>query len=890
MMSGSAENLAARELLLFSIGLGVPRRMVPARIALALAVAALALPLPMGSAHGPGAEIVAGLLSSVHAQEPDGAWAVARRATHATTIALDERTERIWSVNSDSDTVAAIDARKLVKLFEAPVGDNPRTLASGPDGTVWVVNQDDATISIVEGSDGRLRRRVVLPYASRPYGIAFSPAGDAAYVTLQAVGRLLKLNALSGAVEDATDVGPTPRGIAVTADGTRILVTRYLSPADRGEVVEVSSASLDVVRRISLAVDPGPDSPVSGRGVPNHLAAIVIAPDGRRAWVPSKKDNTGRGLHLSGERLGFETTTRTIVSEIDLVQNREALEARRDLDNRAMAVAVAFDPEGKHAFVALQGSNAVDVLDAASGNAVASIPGTGLAPQGLLVDSRGRLFVQNFLSRDIAIYDLTEIGQGRAPDPIRRIATAAWEPLPPEVLLGKQIFYNAADPRMGRDGYVSCAGCHIEGGSDGRVWDYSGRGAHGGGLRNTIALQGRAGMGHGPIHWRADMDEIQDFEILLRQTLQGRGFVSDEVFHRKGADWVFGSPNAGLSRELDALAAYMTTFTKVDPSPYRRPGGLMTTDALAGEAIFHGSRTGCATCHVSPRFTDSSLRRPDDASAAGAATLGGIPGLRFRMHDVGTLTEAAGDFRPNTLRALDTPTVKGVWATPPYLHDGSAATLMDVITTRNGADRHGRTSHLTREERLQLVAYLRQLDDVPVETSASVSLVADEPRQSGSANSPRPNPVRWAVRAGAHGGIRINSVTLEDCAGHPPSAPRLVSIHTDSNGEGQFGPGDTLLAQSPLAAAGSRTAVLPLHPPAIVPAGATVTLAAAVSTGLEDEAVSPPAAPANAYTIRLVDLKAEGLTSASPTAVTAIPAAPCQRMRPPTAVEERSRE
>ncbi|MDE0691420.1 MAG: hypothetical protein OXI55_04155, partial [Gammaproteobacteria bacterium] len=314
------------------------------------------------------------------------------------------------------------------------------------------------------------------------------------------------------------------------------------------------------------------------------------------------------------------------------------------------------------------------------------------------------------------------------------------------------------------------------------------------------------------------------------------------------------------------------------------------TATLASEAIFHGSRTGCATCHVSPRFTDSSLGRPDDASAAGAATLGGgIAGPRFRMHDVGTLTEAAGDFRPNTLRALDTPTVKGVWATPPYLHDGSAATLMDVITTRNGADRHGRTSHLTREERLQLVAYLRQLDDEPVETSASVSLVADEPRQSRSANSSRSNPLRWAVRAGAHGGIRINSVTLEGCGVHTPAAPRLVSVRADSNGDGRFGPGDTLLAESPVGA-GSGTAVLPLHPPAIVPAGATVTLAAAVSTGLEDEAVSPPAAPANAYTIRLVDLKAEGLTSASPTAVTAIPAAPCQRMRPPTAVEERSRE
>lgn len=823
------------------------KRTLPARVAPALVIAALAALAPSAPAAG--------------------------RPTHAATIALDERTGRIWSVNPDSDTVAAIDARRLVRLFETPVGDNPRTLAPAPDGAVWVINQDDATISIVEGGDGRLRRTVALPYASRPYGIAFNPAGDAAYVTLQAVGRLLKLSAHGGAVEDAADVGPTPRGVAVTADGARILVTRYISPAGRGEVVEVSAASFEAVRRIDLAVDPGPDSPVSGRGVPNHLAAIVVAPDGRRAWVPSKKDNTGRGLHLSGEPLGFETTTRAIVSQVDLVGNRETLEARRDLDNRAMAAAVAFDPEGKHAFVALQGSNAVDVLDAASGRTVASIPRTGLAPQGLVADSRGRLFVQNYLSRDIAVYDLSELWAG-ATDPVRRIATAAREPLPPEVLAGKRIFYDAADPRMARDGYVSCAGCHIEGGGDGRVWDYSGRGAHGGGLRNTIALLGRAGLAHGPIHWRADMDEIQDFEILLRQTLQGRGFVSDEVFHGKRADWVFGPPNAGLSQELDALAAYVATFTEVNPSPHRLPGGLMTADALAGEAIFHASDTGCATCHAGARFTDSSLQRPHDA------------GRRFRMHDVGTLTEAAGDFRPNTLRALDTPTVKGVWETPPYLHDGSAATLMDVITTRNGADRHGRTSHLTAKERAQLVAYLRQLDDVPVETSASVSLAAQEPPGPGAEGSWRANPLRFEVRAGVRGGIRINSITLQCRAGRTPATPRPVSVRADSDGDGRFGPGDALLAESPLVA-GCGTAVLPLHPAPIVPAGAAVALAAAVSAPPGVEAsLPPPAASGNACAVSLVGMEAEGLTSARPSAVDGVPVsaatdslrpAPCQR-------------
>ncbi len=803
---------------------------------------------------------------------------------HASTIAVDERSGRAWSVNPDNDTVTAIDVLNLDRLFEAPVGDNPRTLAPSPDGSVWVVNQDDATITVLDSGTGDVRGSLELPYASRPYGLAFSPHGEAAYVTLQAVGRLLKLNARTGAVEDAVDVGPTPRGIAVSADGGRILVTRYVSPSDRAEVTEVSARPFRVARRFALAADPGPDSPVGSRGVPNHLSSVTIAPDGQRAWIASKKDNTGRGLHLSGEPLTFETTTRTIVSVLDLAANHEILAARRDLDNRAMAVAVAFDPAGEFAFVALQGSNSVDVLDAGTGSLVTSIPGTGLAPQGLAVDVRGRLFVQNFLSRDVAVYDLSGLEAGAAIPLLARIATTGREPLPPQVLLGKQVFYNAADPRMSRDGYVSCAGCHIEGGSDGRVWDYSGRGAHGGGLRNTKSLYGRSGLGHGPLHWRADMDEIQDFEILLRQTLEGRGFVSDAVFHGKGADWVFGTPNAGLSPELDALAAYVASFEKVNPSPYRLPGGMMTADALAGEAIFHSLKTGCATCHVSPRFTDSSLR-PALANAGDAAANGVSPivmhDLPFRMHDVGTLTEAAGDFRANTLRALDTPTVKGVWETPPYLHDGSAATLMDVITTRNTGDRHGRTSHLAATGKAQLVAYLQQLDDTRLDTSVTVTYGPGNRELSESEPAHRTIPLHFTMRAGPRGGIRIAGVELKAEDGHGNDARRPVRLHLDSNGNGRLEAGDALLAQA-VTAPGSGMALLTLDPPQVIRAGAAVSLVALSSTALGAGASGTTSAPVDdALSVELIDVDAVGLTSGRPSAIAGLPVRPDAGFRAP---------
>ena len=58
---------------------------------------------------------------------------------------------------------------------------------------------------------------------------------------------------------------------------------------------------------------------------------------------------------------------------------------------------------------------------------------------------------------------------------------------------------------------------------------------------------------------------------------------------------------------------------------------------------------------------------------------------------------------------LDTPTLIEIWRTAPYLHDGSAATLRDVLTTGNPGDRHGKTSHLKAAQLDDLVAYLLSL-------------------------------------------------------------------------------------------------------------------------------------------------------------------------------------
>ena len=67
--------------------------------------------------------------------------------------------------------------------------------------------------------------------------------------------------------------------------------------------------------------------------------------------------------------------------------------------------------------------------------------------------------------------------------------------------------------------------------------------------------------------------------------------------------------------------------------------------------------------------------------------------------------------RANCLRpAFDTPSLRGIWHTAPYLHDGRAPTLRDVLVTHNPTDTHGHTSHLSESELQDLVAFLRSVE------------------------------------------------------------------------------------------------------------------------------------------------------------------------------------
>ncbi len=330
-------------------------------------------------------------------------------------------------MNQDNDSVTAFDAVTNAKLAEIAVGTAPRSIARAPDGRLWVTNKLSASISIINPDTLSVAQTVSLPFASQPYGIAFAPTGSFAFVVLEGLGRVLKLDASSGAQLGSVDVGPNPRHLAVSGDGATLYVSRFITPHLPGEETAavqtqnggdaVSAAkSCASVRQHDRARDDGPAAQRQDRrrelraaACPNYLGAPVISPDGTAAWVPSKQDNIKRGMLRNQLNLNFQNTVRAISSRIDLATSTEDFASRLDHDNASVASAVAFDKYGVYMFVALETSREIEVVDAHGRWEIFRF-NVGRAPQGLAVSPDGlKLYVNNFMDRTVGVFDLARL-------------------------------------------------------------------------------------------------------------------------------------------------------------------------------------------------------------------------------------------------------------------------------------------------------------------------------------------------------------------------------------------------------------------------------------------------------------------------------------------------
>lgn len=553
--------------------------------------------------------------------------------------------------NRDNGTVSVVDLATRQKLREIPLGLHPEGVTILADSTKCAacVYGDDAIV-FFDAVTGEIEGRVEV--FDEPYGIVSSPDGSKVYVCLDYPGQLLEIDVASRKILATHELGKFPRGLAISADGNLIYATEYYT----GNVI-----SFDL-RTKKLA-----DEWV-GVKTDNLARQIVLHPTLDRAYVPHIRSKVDVA-HGEGSIFPYVAVIKTKPEPDDSKRKRIPMDSFRGVTVTANPWECEVSPDGKTLYVVFGGTDDLFVCNILDDNyreiVYRGYLQTGKNPRAVKASPNGaHFYVYDSLDFQITEYDSSSLR-------VTERITVCDVPYSEEQQLGKALFYTALQPMTGRR-WISCSSCHPDSDSDGRTWQNPE------GLRNTPSLVGVAWT-H-PLHWSADRDETQDFEHTIRGPLMGgRGLVRGRIHES------LGEPNARLSDALDALALYSNTH-KVPLSPYTKIG--LSDAAKAGREIFLSEKTRCAECHKSPYFTDSN------------------PAFSPKLHNIGT-----GEDDPTEIMgpAYDTPTLLGVYRTAPYLHDGRAQTLKEVLTTYNSKDKHGVTSHLNEKEIDSLVEFLKAL-------------------------------------------------------------------------------------------------------------------------------------------------------------------------------------
>src|SRR4029077_9363420 len=292
------------------------------------------------------------------------------------------------------------------------------------------------------------------------------------------------------------------------------------------------------------------------------------------------------------------------------------------------------------------------------------------------------------------------------PEPNRR---AGWAPI---VDLGRRLFI---DPALSSNGAVSCATCHRpeQAFANGKA---EGEGVYG--RRTKRNVPSLLNVAFRPLlRWDGYASSLENF---VKYPISGKSEMDahqlDKVVERVVANpslrqaftAAFGTADTSFEQIEWALSAYMRTLS-AGSAPFDRylagDQAAMPPSAVRGLALFTG-KGRCAECHNVDRYEN--LLTDHD------------------FHDLGVgWDEGKAPFRDTGLEAISTQALSGRFLTPslrdvartaPYMHDGSIATLREVVEflDRGGNPSPGRDPllrplGLTAQEKSDLVSFLEQL-------------------------------------------------------------------------------------------------------------------------------------------------------------------------------------
>ena len=281
---------------------------------------------------------------------------------------------------------------------------------------------------------------------------------------------------------------------------------------------------------------------------------------------------------------------------------------------------------------------------------------------------------------------------------------------PALVELGRTLFW---DERLSASGRTSCGTCHLPD----LAWaTRDAKSRNDSGKLTSRKSQPLIGLGHAETKltgWdgrNASLEgqakaSIGTGSMSMRETDTPVKIEVIEARIRAVPEYVrmFGAALPGQPVTTDTMALAIAAYERtIEPgiAPFDRwvqgDETAISESAKRGFVLFN-SKANCFVCHSGWRFTNDSF------------------------HDIGSSTKDLGrgrDVKDDVLMqfAFKTPTLRSVALRPPYLHDGSAATLHDVIKLyeKGGIDRPSRSPaifplELTERDRWDLVAFLETL-------------------------------------------------------------------------------------------------------------------------------------------------------------------------------------
>jgi len=274
------------------------------------------------------------------------------------------------------------------------------------------------------------------------------------------------------------------------------------------------------------------------------------------------------------------------------------------------------------------------------------------------------------------------------------------------IQLGRQLFY---DTRLSSSNSLHCGSCHVLSAAftDGRATSPGIVGIAG--RRNAPTLANVAWMKRFMMEGGVPTLETQALAPLHDSLEMGTNMMlvvqrlNQDVDLKALAKAAYGRDSIDPFVVTRALACFQRTFVSGD-SRYDRfllgQKDQMNEQELRGRDLFFSERTQCGSCHGGVFFTDMEYHNI---------------GLNAVYADEG---KALATHLPGDMGKFKTPTLRNVQLTAPYMHDGSIASLEEVIAFYNrGGEPHinkdgrVRALQLSKQECDDLLAFLMTLTD-----------------------------------------------------------------------------------------------------------------------------------------------------------------------------------